>query len=67
MSFGGDADIVSAIAGAVAKARFGVPGDIAARGRSYLTAELREVMGAPCAARGCRFREHGRPCDRASD
>jgi ADP-ribosylglycohydrolase len=44
VSLGGDADTVGAIAGAIAEARFGIPEDIASRGWSYLSAEMRDVM-----------------------
>lgn len=44
VGLGGDTDTLACIAGAVAEARFGVPGPIAARARGYLTADLVDVL-----------------------
>ncbi len=41
---GGDTDTLACIAGAVAEAIHGVPGDIANRARGYLTDDLRSVL-----------------------
>ena len=46
ISLGGDSDTLAAIAGPVAEARFGIPADIAARGRAYLPEEMRRVLDA---------------------
>jgi ADP-ribosylglycohydrolase len=48
---GGDTDTLACIAGAVAEAIHGLPADIAAAARSYLTADLRAVMDRFEAAR----------------
>ena len=44
VSLGGDTDTLAAIAGPVAEARFGIPEEIAERGRSYFTEEMRGIM-----------------------
>ena len=44
MSIGGDTDTLGAIAGAVAEAFWGVPGDIIERAEKFLTIDIVEVM-----------------------
>lgn len=44
ISIGGDSDTVAAIAGGVAEALFGIPGDIAAQGWQYLPTDMRAVL-----------------------
>ena len=44
VSIGGDSDTISAIAGSVAEARFGIPDHIAAKTWSYLPIDMRVVM-----------------------
>lgn len=44
ISIGGDSDTVACIAGGVAEARFGVPGEIAEAGLGRLTSELRDIV-----------------------
>lgn len=44
ISIGGDSDTVACIAGGVAEARFGVPGEIAEAGLGRLTGELRDIV-----------------------
>lgn len=44
ISIGGDSDTVAAIAGGVAEALFGIPDDIADRGWSYLSKDMRETL-----------------------
>lgn len=44
VSLGGDTDTVASIAGGIAEARFGVPGEIAAAARGYLTDDLEAVL-----------------------
>lgn len=41
---GGDVDTLGAIAGAVAEAYFGVPSDMAAKARTYLDSEIKDVV-----------------------
>lgn len=44
VGLGGDTDTLACIAGAVAEARHGVPADIAARARDFLTDDLRATL-----------------------
>ena len=44
ISIGGDSDTISAIAGGVGEAMFGIPEEIAERGWGYLPQEMREVL-----------------------
>lgn len=44
ISIGGDSDTVAAIAGSIAEPLFGIPTDIATRGRSYLPADMLAVL-----------------------
>lgn len=44
IGLGGDTDTLACIAGSVAEARHGMPADIAARARSYLTDDLRATL-----------------------
>ena len=44
ISIGGDSDTVAAIAGSVAEPLFGIPPEIAAKTRSYLPADMIEVL-----------------------
>ena len=44
ISIGGDSDTVAAIAGGVAEALFGIPDEIADKGWSYLTPDMRETL-----------------------
>lgn len=44
ISIGGDSDTISAIAGGVAEAMFGIPEEIAERGWGYLPQEMRGVL-----------------------
>ena len=45
ISIGGDSDTVAAIAGSIAEPLFGIPPDIANRGRSYLPPDMLDVLG----------------------
>jgi ADP-ribosylglycohydrolase len=44
ISIGGDSDTVGAIAGGVAEALFGIPGDLAQQGKGYLPPDMRAVL-----------------------
>lgn len=44
VSLGGDSDTIAAIAGGIAEALHGIPGDIAATGWRYLPADMRAVL-----------------------
>lgn len=44
ISIGGDSDTLAAIAGPVAEARFGIPAEIAERGRAFLPEEMKRVL-----------------------
>lgn len=46
VSLGGDSDTLSAIAGGIAEAMFGIPEDIARTGWQYLPQDMREVLTA---------------------
>ncbi len=46
VSIGGDSDTISAIAGGVAEARFGMPQEIATQAWGYLPADMRRVISA---------------------
>lgn len=44
VSYGGDTDTVGAIVGSLAEARFGIPADISTHAKSYLPADMRQVI-----------------------
>jgi ADP-ribosyl-[dinitrogen reductase] hydrolase len=44
ISIGGDSDTIGAITGSIAQAMFGIPDEIVARGRSYLTDDINHVV-----------------------
>lgn len=44
VSIGGDSDTIGCITGGIAEALFGIPGDIRAKGLSYLPQELKDVV-----------------------
>ena len=44
ISIGGDSDTIACIAGGIAEALFGLPGDIATKARGYLNDEFREIL-----------------------
>ena len=44
ISIGGDSDTIGAIAGGLAEALFGIPGDIAKQGWSFLPEEMRHAL-----------------------
>ena len=52
VSIGGDSDTISAIAGGIAEARFGIPPDIATTGWGFLPEDMRAVLGRLYAAAG---------------
>jgi len=52
IGLGGDTDTLACIAGGVAEARHGLPGDVAVRSRSHLTADLAAVLARFDAAIG---------------
>lgn len=44
VSYGGDTDTVGAIVGSLAEARFGIPADISTHAKSYLPADMLQVL-----------------------
>ena len=44
ISIGGDSDTVAAITGSIAEPLFGIPANIAKKGRSYLPPEMLDVL-----------------------
>ena len=46
ISIGGDSDTIAAIAGGIAEAYYGIPADIAQKGKTYLTPDLMRILEA---------------------
>ena len=45
ISHGGDSDTIGAIVGSIAEARFGIPQDMKEKAISYLTDDMKDVIG----------------------
>jgi ADP-ribosylglycohydrolase len=61
IGLGGDTDTLACIAGSVAEARHGVPADLAARSRAYLTDDLRATLARFNHHIRGRLNRHARP------